>query len=55
MRRVQKTSKIRREGTRDEVKKQQRRRKGEMRHSAWTMTTNRRKGGFSGANGKNKS
>jgi hypothetical protein len=54
MRGVQKTSKIRREGTRDEVNRQQRRRKGEMRHGAGMMTTNRRKWSFSGANGKNK-
>jgi hypothetical protein len=39
MRGVQKTSKIRREGTRNEINRQERRWKGEMRHGAATMAT----------------
>jgi hypothetical protein len=54
MRGVQKTSKIRCEGTRDEMNKQQRRTKGEIRQGARTMTTNRREERFSRGNGKNK-
>jgi hypothetical protein len=41
MKGVQKTSRMRREGTTDEINRQQRRRKGEMRHGAGMMTTNR--------------
>jgi hypothetical protein len=54
MRGVRKISKIRREGTRDEINRQQRRRKGEMGHGAGVKTTNGRKGRFSGANSKKK-
>jgi hypothetical protein len=54
MRGVQKTSKIAREETRDEINRQQRRRKGEIGHGAGAMTTNRRKGRFSAGDGKNK-